>query len=145
MPPDNRLKCTFKLSAKTPTLGAQLNESQREVTCERHRERHAPSPVPFVVELFSRRSSHGGDSSYGLRVRALFVLRVVFFDFAGAAFVFAAVVLVAFALPEVVAGIGFMFVGVGSVVAGASGGSVAPPPLTQAFQPPSSGRTRVKP
>jgi hypothetical protein len=31
------------------------------------------------------------------------------------------------------------------VVAGVSGGSVAPPPLTHAFQPPSSGLTLVKP
>jgi hypothetical protein len=35
--------------------------------------------------------------------------------------------------------------GFGSVVAGASGGSVAPPDCTHAFQPPSSGRTRVNP
>jgi hypothetical protein len=70
---------------------------------------------------------------YGLRLRARVVLRVVFFDFAGAAFVFVALVLVV------------AFVTVGRVVAGASGGSVAPPPLTQAFQPPSSGLTFVKP
>jgi hypothetical protein len=55
--------------------------------------------VLFVIELFSRRSSHGGDSAYGLRVRVRVVLRVVFFDFAGAAFVFAALLPVAAALP----------------------------------------------
>jgi hypothetical protein len=80
-----------------------------------------------------------------LRLRARVVLRVVFFDFAGAVFAFVTLMFVvafagAFALPEVVA-----FVGVGRVVAGASGGSVAPPPLTHAFQPPSSGLTFVKP
>jgi hypothetical protein len=69
-----------------------------------------------------------------LRLRAPVVLRVVvFFDFAGAAFAFVALAFVV------------VFVKVGRVVAGASGGSVAPPPLTQAFQPPSSGLTFVKP
>jgi hypothetical protein len=67
-----------------------------------------------------------------------FVLRAVFFAFAGVA-------VVVFAAAAFVVEAGACEVAFVSVVAGASGGSVAPWSLSQAFQPPSSGRTFVKP
>ena len=77
----------------------------------------------------------------------LFVFLFVVASLAGFAAAFAFVVAFAFAFVVVVV----VFVGVVvagaavSVVAGASGGSTAPPCATHAFQPPSSGRTFLKP
>jgi uncharacterized membrane protein required for colicin V production len=74
-----------------------------------------------------------------LRVLVVLRLAAVFF-FAGAVAGFASV---AALLAGFIAA--FVVVAPVRVVAGASIGSTAPPPATQEFQPPSNGRTFVKP